>query len=216
MVTAQRVWAKRGQRIALTALLSSSLLIGGCSLNENPYESKTVKGDEQVQLIDSMRNKGSYEDARQRLTNTARVIADRIVAAVPGQTWQFTQDPNVQNVNANGLPCEQLTGDIAGRPISDSVDFGRPFAADEFSKAADIVRQEAAQYGATEESCLFNEDSKRDFNIQGNGYEFELMQSKAAILDITGDCFLMQSVLDLPAGQLPPEPPIVPPTTPTR
>jgi hypothetical protein len=189
------------------------MLIGGCSLNENPYESNTVKGEEQVQLIDSMRDKGSFEDARQRITNTARLIADRIVEAVPGQTWQFTDDPNVQNVNRQGLPCENLTGDIARRPNADTVAFGRTFTANEFTTAVDIVRQEAAKYGATDDSSLFNEQSKRDYNVQGSGHEFELLQIDNARLNITGDCFLMQSVVDLPPGQVPPEPPIVPTTT---
>jgi hypothetical protein len=212
MVTEHRA-AGRRRRAGLAALVCLIGLVGGCSLNDKPYESKTVKGDEQVQLIDSMREKGSFEDARQRLTDTARTIAERITAAVPGQTWQFTPDPNVQDVNKTGRPCDNLTGDIAARPMADSVDFGRPFNGDEFTKAVDIVREEAAKFGATTETSLFNEDAKRDFNIQGDGYEFELMQSKAALLDITGDCFLMQSVVDLPAGQLPPEPPIVPTST---
>lgn len=193
----------------LVALLSSSTLIGGCSLNENPYE-PSLDGHAEVQLIDSMRSKGSYEDARERLNATAGAIADRIAEATPGQTWQFTTDPNVQDVNHSGLPCDKLSGSVAARPLSDTVKFGRPFTADEFAAAADTVRQEAAQYGATDETSLFNEESRRDFNLQGNGYEFELIQGKAAILDITGDCFLKQSVIDLPPGQKPPEPPIVP------
>ncbi|MDT5019332.1 MAG: hypothetical protein QOD39_5492 [Mycobacterium sp.] len=184
-------------------------------MTENPHESKAAKGDDAVQLIDSMREKGSFEAARQRLTDTAKVIADRIAGAVPGQTWKFTDDPNVQSIDRAGLPCENLTGDIAGRPNADTVAFGRTFNADEFTTAVVIVRQEAAKYGATNESSLFNEESKRDFNVQGKGYEFELGQSKNARLNITGDCFLKQSVIELPPGQLPPEPPIVPsePTT---
>lgn len=44
----------------------------------------------------------------------------------------------------------------------------------------------------------------------------ELAFEEFATLNITGDCFLLQKVLDLPAGQLPPEPPIWPTTsTPT-
>lgn len=174
-------------------------------MTENPYESKTVKGEEAVKLIDSMREKGSYEQARERLNATAKVIAERIVAAVPGQTWKFSDDPNVQQVKASGLPCEKLTGDIAKRPMSDSVKFGRTFSTEEFAVANDVVREEAAQYGATGESSLFNEQAKRDFDIEGNGYEFNLGQSKFATLNITGDCFLLQSVVDLPPGQLPPE-----------
>lgn len=194
----------------VATLLCTSTLIGGCSLSENPHESTTVHGGEAIELIDGMRAKGSFEDARQRLNDAAKATAERIVAAVPGETWQFTADPNVQQVKQAGLPCEKLTGDIARRPLSDMVEFGRTFDAEEFTTANEIVREEAAKLGATGESSLFNEDSKRDFDVQGNGYEFTLRQSGSAILTITGDCFLMQSVVDLPPGQLPPEPPIVP------
>lgn len=71
-----------------------------------------------------------------------------------------------------------------------------------------------AKYGATNQSSLFNESAKRDYDVQGNGYDFNLGQMKIATLIITGDCFLRQKVLDLPPGQLPPLPPILP-TTPT-
>lgn len=211
MVTRRRT--ARPARTVLRVLLCSSMLIGGCSLNENPYETSSVEGDDQVKLIDSMRDNGSFEDARQRLTDASRAIADRIVAVTPGQTWHFTNDPNVQNVNRQGLPCENLTGDIARRPNADTIGFERPFTPDEFATAADIIRQEAAEFGATEDSSLFNEQSKRDFNVQGNGYEFKLLQLQYARLNIIGDCFLMQSVVDLPPGQMPPDPPIVPTAT---
>jgi hypothetical protein len=211
MVTRPRT-ERTQRRVAAAMLVCTSLLIGGCSMNENPYQSKTVKGDDAVQLIDDMRAKGSYEDAQQRLTGTAKTIAERITAAVPGQSWKFDDDPSGQHVTTQGLPCEKLTGDIARRPLADSVVFGRTFNAEEFATAHDIVRQEAAQYGATDESSLFNEQSRRDYDVQGNGFEFKLGQAKVATLNITGDCFLMQSVVKLPAGQLPPEPPIVPTT----
>ena len=198
------------------ALLCISMLIGGCSLTENPYESKTLEGQEAIAFIDSMRSNGSFEDARLRLTDTAGVIADRIAAAVPGQTWRFNDDPHGQNIVKAGLPCEQLTGDVAGRPIADAIDFGRLFTAEEFSDAVDIVQAEAANYGATEESSLFNDQNRRDYDVRGGGFEFTLGQSRVATLNITGACFLMQSVIDLPPGQMPPEPPILPPDpTPT-
>lgn len=179
-------------------------------MTENSHESHTAKGDDAIALIDDMRAKGSYEDARQRLNATAEVTAERIVAAVAGQTWQFNTDPQGQHIKEQGLPCEQLTGDIARRPMSDSIQFGRTFSDEEFATAHDIVREEAAAYGATDESSLFNEQDKRDVEIGGNGYEFTLGQIDVATLNITGDCFLMQSVVDLPPRQLPPESPIVP------
>jgi hypothetical protein len=179
-------------------------------MTDNPYESKTETGDDAVRLVDSMRSNGSYEQARQRLNATAEGIAERILAAVPGQTWQVNPDPAGNNITRQGLPCEKLTGDIARRPLADAIQFGRTFDSAEFAAARDIVRQEAARLGATEESSLFNEDSRRDYAVRGNGFEFELGQAKVAALNVTGDCFLMQSVIDLPPGQLPPEPPIGP------
>lgn len=214
MVTRRR--AERAQRrlAGLTFLLCISTPIGGCSLTESPYESETVKGEEAVGLIDSMRAKGSFEEAGERLKDTARVIGERIAAAVPGQTWKFDDDPHGLKTARQGISCEKLTADIARRPRADPVVFGRTFSTEEFATAADIVREEAARYGATDASSLFNEPSKRDYDLQGNGYEFNLGQLNFATLTITGDCFLLQTVLDLPPGQLPPEPPLLP-TTPT-
>lgn len=209
MVNSRRA-ASRRRLAAVFVLLCVSTLMGGCQVTENPYESKTVKGDNAIQLIDSLRPKGSFETARQRITDTAAVIAARIVAAVPGQTWKFEDDPHGLDAKRQGLPCEKLTGDIARRPMADPVVFGRTFSTEEFATAHDIVRQEAATYGATDQSSLFNEQAKRDYAVTGNGYEFKLGQIKYATLEITGDCFLMQRVVNLPAGQLPPEPPIVP------
>ena len=162
----------------------SSMLIGVCSTTEKPYESKTVKGDDAMQLIDSMRAKGFYEAAQQRLSATAKTIAERITAAVPGQSWKFDDDPSGQNISRQGLPCEKLTGDIARRPLADSVVFGRTLNTEEFVTAHDIVRQEAAQHGATDESSLFNEQSRRDYDVQGNGFEFKLGQAKVATLNM--------------------------------
>ena len=159
-------------------------------MTENPYQSETAEGDEAVQLIDSMRDKCSFEDSRERLNRTARVIGDRIAAAIPGQTWSFDDDPQGLKAARNGVSCEPLDADIARRPRADPVVFGRTFSAEEFATAADIVREEAAQYGAAGDSSLFNEQSKRDFDVQGNGYEFNLGQINVATLTITGDCFL--------------------------
>ncbi len=62
------------------------------------------------------------------------------------------------------------------------------------------MRDQAAGFGVTGEETLFNEESRRDFHVQGGGFEFVLRQGGSAIFTITGDCFLMQSVVDLPAG----------------
>ncbi|WP_214645006.1 LppA family lipoprotein, partial [Mycobacterium tuberculosis] len=92
-------------------------------------------------------------------TATARIIADRVSAAIPGQTWKFTEDPAGRKADQEGLSCKELTGDIARRPIADAVIFGTAFSAEDFKVVTNIVREEAAKYGATTESSLFNESA---------------------------------------------------------
>ncbi|CEZ28772.1 lipoprotein LppA [Mycobacterium tuberculosis] len=148
-------------------------------MDQSPDTSRRLTDEQKIQLIDSMRNKGSYEAARERLTATARIIADRVSAAIPGQTWKFDDDPNIQQSDRNGALCDKLTADIARRPIANSVMFGATFSAEDFKIAANIVREEAAKYGATTESSLFNESAKRDYDVQGNGYEFNSCKSNS-------------------------------------
>ncbi len=137
-------------------------------MDQSPDTSRRLTDEQKIQLIDSMRNKGSYEAARERLTATARIIADRVSAAIPGQTWKFTEDPAGRKADREGLSCKELTGDIARRPIADAVIFGTAFSAEDFKVVTNIVREEAAKYGATTESSLFNESAKRDYDVQGN------------------------------------------------
>ncbi|WP_371868946.1 LppA family lipoprotein [Mycobacterium botniense] len=211
---AQSVRARAAASLAPVLAVALIGLLSGCALYEkarkagkelsNPYETQHLTEQQEIALIDSMRAKGSYEAARQRLNNTARVIGERISAAVPGQTWKFDDDPNELESAQQGGLCDKLEADIARRPIADTVRFGRTFTANEFTTAAGIVRKEAAKYGATNQSSLFNEASKRDYTVSGNGYDFNLGQINFATLNVEGDCFLLQRVLDSPPGRLPP------------
>jgi hypothetical protein len=181
-----------------------------------PDKIEDMTDAQKIQLIDSMRAKGSYEEARENLNASARMIAYRIMSAVPGQTWTFTSSPGLRETDREGSPCKLLGGDVALRPNANTIEFGTTFTAEGFKAAADIVRKEAADYGATQQSSLFNESENRDYDVSGNGYDFRLGQGIKALLVITGDCFLLQKTLDLPPGQLPPEPPILPTSTTSR
>jgi hypothetical protein len=215
-----------GQRLTVLALISVLTgLIGGCTVNHPvnnpdklpdklPDKIEDMTEEQQIKLIDSMRAKGSYEEARENLNASARMIAYRIMSAVPGQSWTFDNDPNIQESDRDGSPCKLLPGDVARRPQANTIEFYPTFSAEGFKAAADIVRKEAADYGATDQSSLFNESANRDYNVSGNGYDFQIAQAVKALLFITGDCFLFQKTLDLPPGQLPPLPPILPTTTP--
>jgi len=158
---------------------------------------------QKIALIDILRPRGSFETARERLTRTAQSIAEQISAAVPGQTWRFADDENERDAYTNGSLCDKLDPDIARRPRAKTVEFGTPFSTDGFASATEIVRSEAAKYGARTEDSLFNEPAKHDYDVQGDGYEFNLGQIKVATLLIKGDCFLLQKVIDLPPGRLP-------------
>jgi hypothetical protein len=59
---------------------------------------------------------------------------------VPGQTWKFDDDPyGLESARQGGL-CDRLDADIARRPETDSIMFGRTFTVNEFKTAAGIVR----------------------------------------------------------------------------
>jgi hypothetical protein len=177
--------------------------------------SSQLTDQQKVKLIDSLRSKGSFEATRDRFTDIAKTIAEQISAAVPGgQQWKFdTTSEFGRDAYANGLPCEQLPGDIALRPEAKPIVFNPALTPDGFKAAVNVVRREAAKYGATKETSLFNDSAKREYDVQGNGYEFRILQIDVAVMTITCDCYLLQPVTDLPAGQLPSEPPIVPTTT---
>ncbi len=64
-------------------------------MGQNPDKSPHLTGEQKIQLIDSMRNKGSYEAARERLTATARIIADRHRAAVCRYMLRFAEPRSI-------------------------------------------------------------------------------------------------------------------------
>lgn len=201
----------RAMALAFAPLLAT--MVVGCGAVErardmgkdlgNPYETVHPSDEEKIHVIDSMRAQGSYEAARDRLNETARGIANRIAAAVPGQTWTVDNDAAGLEIDRAGSSCDTLTGDLALRPSADVIVFGKAFSDQGFAAATGIVRDEAAKFGATDQSSLFNTAAKRDFSVQGNGYDFSLGQIKVAALSITGACFLRQTVIDSPPGQLP-------------
>lgn len=207
----------RGRRRIVAAAVAGALAITGVSacteydklrkgvdeLNHPDDGPPPLTDQQKVQLIDTMRARGSFEAARERLTRTAQSIAEQISAAVPGQTWRFADDQNERDAYSNGSLCDKLDPDIARRPRAKTVEFGTPFSTDGFASATDIVRREAAKYGARTEGSLFNEPAKHDYDVHGDGYEFNLGQIKVATLLIKGDCFLLQKVVDLPPGRLP-------------
>lgn len=152
-------------------------------------------------VIDSLRPKGSFESARTALNGVARSTAERIGAAIPGQPWKVNADSELGRMSYLGAPCDELPGDVALRPAAEPIVFDPAFTADNFPVAVDVIREQAAKLGATQESSLFNDGSKREYQVSGNGYEFRVMQMEVAVFTVSGDCHLLQKVIDLPPEQ---------------
>lgn len=196
--------------VFVTGILAA-FSVGGCAelrkdvndLSHPDGGPPSLTNEQKIKLIDSMRPKGSFEAAREHLTDTAQSIAEQIIAAAPGQSWKFAEDENERDAYENGSLCDKLDPDIGRRPRAKTVEFAAPFSANDFSVATDVVRRAAAKYGATTQTSLFNDSAKREYDVQGSGYEFNLGQMKLATLLIKGDCFLLQKIIDLPPGQLP-------------
>ena len=165
-----------------------------------------MSDDEQrtIDVIDSLRPKGSFEPARIGLTEIAASLAEKISRSIPGgKPWKFNTTSGFAKTLQRGSVCDGLPGGIALKPAADPVVFDPPFSADEFRVAVDVIRGVAAEFCATEESSLFNDDAEREYLFSGSGYTFRILQMKVAVVTVSGDCHLLQRVLDLPPGRLP-------------
>ncbi len=157
-----------------------------------------------IDLIDSLRARGSFESARDRLTTVAGAIAEGISTAVPGgQPWKFDTTSDFAKTAHHGSVCAELPGNVALKPAANPVEFDPPLTAEGFRIAVDVIRRVAAEHGATEESALFGDSAKREYSVSGNGYRFRILQMDLALLTISADCRLLQKVLDPPPGQMP-------------
>jgi hypothetical protein len=202
---------RRGRWVALAAATMLAIPpLAGCSADLKAptvtAEQPSTEDQQKIEFIDSLRAQPSFESARDQLTVLTQSVAEKISAAIPGgHPWRF-DDPTGELAKSvrDGLSCDPLPArtDIARRPEGQTVLFDR-FSPDDFTIATGVIRAEAATVGATVESSLFNDASKAVSVVEGNGYEFRLMQTKRALFSIRGGCHLVQNVLDSPAGQLP-------------
>ena len=159
---------------------------------------------QRIALIDSLRPRGSFEAARAHLTAIAGSVAEQISQAVPGgKPWTFDSTSELATDARNGVPCDNdLSAGTARKPDADPVQFD-VFAPGDFTIAVGVIRREAAALGATEESSLFDDPAKREYVVSGNGYLFRILQINSTWLTVSGDCHLLQKVIDSPPGTLP-------------
>lgn len=187
----------------IAAAAALAITLSGCTTHQKAGQ---MSADDQqtIELIDSLRPKGSFESAREHLSALAATVAEKINEAVPGgKPWRVDTTSDLAQTLHHGAVCDDLAGNIALKPDAAPVVFDPPFSPEEFRIAAEVIRAEAAKVGATEASSLFDESAKREYFVKGNGYTFRILQMKVALLTVSGDCHLLQKVLDLPPGQLP-------------
>ena len=178
--------------LAATALTLTVSTLPGCATHQKAGQ---MSDDEQrtAELVDSLRDKGSFESARDDLTALAGSVAEKINRAVPGgKQWRFDTTSEFAKTLQHGAVCDGLPGDVALKPDAAPVVFDPPFGSAEFRIAVDVIREEAAKVGATEESSLFNDSARREYFVSGNGYTFRIMQMKVALLTVSGDCRLLR------------------------
>jgi hypothetical protein len=198
-------------RVAAATILAL-LPLAGCSADEKApsmtaeHPSIDPVDRQKIEFIDSLRSKVSFESARDQLTALAQSVAEKISAAIPGgHPWRFDdRTSDLAKSLRDGASCDELPArtDIARKASAPPIIFAT-FTPEDFQIAKRVIREQAATLAATEESSLFNDASRAEYDVTGNGYEFRIMQSKKALFTLDGDCHLMQKVLDSPAGQLP-------------
>ena len=201
--------------VAAAAVALAASTMTGCSIyqkatgmSDDPSSQPPAAPTDQqtIELIDGLRPKGSFEDARDNLTAIARSIAEKVDRAVPGGArWTFNTTSNYARSTRDGLSCTDnpLSADVARKPLADPGEWDPPLTSEGFKIAAGVIRDEAAKLGATQGSSLFDDSAKSEYTVTGNGYEFQLLQMKSALLTVSADCHLLQTVIDKPPGRLP-------------
>jgi hypothetical protein len=145
-----------------------------------------VTTPDSAQLERKMQAKPSLEAAQTEYQAAVENMATSIAALTPGMTWNLEQTTWVgcggDYANTKGKQAYLMA--VFSGPIADAV----------WSQAVQIVKDGAAQKGATQFGTFKNNPGDHDIYIAGpDGVEFRLGSQKASTLTAKSDCRLSQT-----------------------
>lgn len=139
-----------------------------------------------AQLEQKLQSKPSLEAAQTEYQAAVQNMAASIAALTPGTTWNVEQNTWVGcgGEYANTKAKQAYIMAVFSGPIPDNV----------WPQALQIVKDGAAQKGATEFGTFKDNPADRDIYLAGpDGVEFRLGTQKASTLTAKSDCRLSQT-----------------------
>ncbi|WNG84298.1 LppA family lipoprotein [Mycobacterium sp. ITM-2016-00316] len=175
----------QGVRRGIAAALSVAALSACGTTSGGDEGAATTSSDVEANL----RARPSFEDARQQYRAAVEGWAAQIVSMSTGLTWRVKED--------SWVGC---SGDYANTPGVHAyiyVVFDGPVPDESWPRALDVVRQGAAQLGAT--TVTTPVDTPRDHDVVfagSDGVAVEFGTKAVGVLSATSDCRLRRA--DLP------------------
>ena len=176
--------------IALIVAIAALVVTVQLSAAFSPKQEPTVAPSNSPSLEDQLRSKGSAEDALTRYESALQATADDLTKLVPGMTWRWNRD-------AKQLGCGGEFADTRGvRVITRNLVANGPIPDDAWPAALQVLRDHAAQLGATQEHVYADKPGHHDIAIYaGNGTELWLGTRAQAVLNAKSDCYLQRADL---------------------
>jgi PAS domain-containing protein len=176
--------------IAVIALIAVFAVIVQLSAALRPEQESPVKPSNTPALKDQLRAKGSAEEALTRYESALQATADDLSKLMPGLTWRWNRD-------AKQVDCDGEFAETRGvRVITRNLVSNGPIPDDIWPAALQVLRDHAAELGATQEHFYADKPADHDIAIYAdNGVELRLIAREQGVLNAMSDCYLQRAHL---------------------
>jgi hypothetical protein len=172
-------------RKLVAGLLIAAQCVAACGPSTSTGETSVTSADP-TQLEQKLQSKQPLEAAQTEYQAAVQKMAAGIAALTPGTTWNIEQNTWVGcgGEYAQTTAKQAYVMAVFSGPIPDNV----------WPQALQIVKDGAAQLGATNFGTFKDNPGDRDIYIAGpDGVEFRLGTQKASTLAAKSDCRLSQA-----------------------
>ena len=176
--------------ISLIAVIAALVFVVQLSTAFSPKEEPTVTPSNSPSLEDQLRSKGPAEEAVTRYESAVQATADDLTKLVPGLTWRWNRE-------ADFLGCTGEFAETRGVRIGTrNLVSNGPIPDDSWPAALKLLRDHAAELGATQEHVYADKPGHHDIAIYADsGPELRLVTRGQAVLNAMSDCYLQRADL---------------------
>ncbi|MFG1934691.1 LppA family lipoprotein [Mycobacterium sp. NPDC048908] len=172
------------RRKLAAGFMIAALCVAACGQSTSTGETSVTSADP-AQLEQKLQSKPPLEAAQAEYQAAVQNMATSIAALTPGTTWHIEQN--------TWVGCGGDYAQTKAKQAYVMAVFSGPVPDDVWPQALQIVKDGAAQKGATQFGTFKDNPGDRDIYIAGpDGIEFRLGTQKASTLTAKSDCRLSQ------------------------